>query len=49
METYHSCGWVDDLHLFEDCGAIIRDKNFALGGLDLIDRRKKIELVELSV
>ena len=33
--TYHSSGGVNDLHLFEDSGTIVRNQNFALGCLDL--------------
>jgi len=33
--TYHLGRWVDDLHLFEDSGAIVGDENFAFGVLDL--------------
>ena len=40
VRTYHSGGWVDDLHLLENCGAIVSDQHFTLWCLDL---RSKIE------
>ena len=35
MRTYHSRGRVDDLHLLQNGGTVVRDQNFAFGGLDL--------------
>ena len=33
--TYHSSGGVNDLHLLQNRGAVVRDQDFALGRLNL--------------
>ena len=44
VSTYHSGGGVNDLHLLEDGGSVVRDKHFALGSLDLTAKATSVEL-----
>ncbi len=39
--TYHFGGGMDNFHLLEDSCAVVSDKHFAFGGLDLIKSRNK--------